>query len=47
VKDIKEYVRQLVCDGLDSYGSDYKPVANSCEHDNEILVSVKAGESLF
>jgi hypothetical protein len=32
--------------GLDSSGSGWQPVANSCEHDNEFSGSVNGGEFL-
>jgi hypothetical protein len=34
-----------VC-GLDSAGSEYGPMAGSCEHDNETSASMKGGEFL-
>jgi hypothetical protein len=32
--------------GLDSCGSEYGPVAGSCEHGNEHSASIKGGEFL-
>jgi hypothetical protein len=32
--------------GLDTFGSEYRPVAGSCEHDNEPLGSIKGREFL-
>jgi len=30
--------------GLDSPGSEYRPVAGCCEHDSKTLDSIKSGE---
>jgi hypothetical protein len=32
--------------GLDSCGSEQRPMAGCCEHDNEPSVSIKGGECL-
>jgi hypothetical protein len=43
--NIKMYLREIGLEsGLDSSGSEYKPVAGSCERGNELSCSIKGGE---